>query len=422
MGLVQIPYQWISELGFRLQRRFWPLDGLGEATAITPLAVALVFGCTLAMVWLAWGSLAAGRGGGTSGALALQQCEADAQDRLTPTLSLTGQLRRLLLLFLTHLGGMAVGTESPSASLGASVLLALRSRVPLLQRFSVPLTVTIGAGAGLGAAFRSPLLGLAYGLEELSKNQGRSLVLPTLVIAGVGTLVSSPLGQPARQTGLVLGPLPPSLWGYALLLTLIAVPIGAGFVRVLISVVAQLQGFLKQHRLVTALGVALVLTLVALASGGVSLNDGGLSLGATLKGHSGGPWTAIPWRFLSSVLSIAAGAPGGLMHDTMTLGALLTSPLQTYFPDLQANDLAQLAAVAAAALFGAANGTPLFCGVFVFTLQGDAALLPAILLASAAASVLAEPLRGEEWGAWQAERLLRATEAKVVCSNTGGVG
>lgn len=289
MGLVQIPYQWISELGFRLQRQFWPLAGLGEATAIAPLGAALVFGCTLAMVWLAWGPLAAGRGGGTSGALALQQCEALVQDRLTATLSLTGQLRRLVLLFLTHLGGMAVGTESPSASLGASVLLALRNRVTLLQHFSVPLTVTIGAGAGLGAAFRSPLLGLAYGLEELSKSQGRSLVLPTLVIAGVGTLVSSTLGQPARQTGLVLGPLPPALWGHALLLTLIAVPIGAGFVRILIGLVAHLQGLLKQHRLVTALGIALMLSLLALVSGGISLNDGGLSLGAALRGESGGP-------------------------------------------------------------------------------------------------------------------------------------
>lgn len=58
------------------------------------------------------------------------------------------------------------------------------------------------------------------------------------------------------------------------------------------------------------------------------------------------------------------------MHDAMSLGALLVSPLHP-LTHLNASDLAQLAAIGATALFAAANGTPIFCAVFVFTLQGD---------------------------------------------------
>ena len=91
------------------------------------------------------------------------------------------------------------------------------------------------------------------------------------------------------------------------------------------------------------------------------------------------------------------------MHDAMTLGALLVTPL----PDLDARVLAQLAAVGATAVFAAANGTPIFCAAFVFTLQGDPASLPLLLLVSGLSAALAERWRGEEWNAHQANGLMR---------------
>jgi H+/Cl- antiporter ClcA len=111
------------------------------------------------------------------------------------------------------------------------------------------------------------------------------------------------------------------------------------------------------------------------------------------------------WRLLSSALSLALGAPGGLMHSSMTLGALLISPLQA-LPELSSSDLAQLAAVGATALFAAAHGAPLFCAAFVFTLQGDPALLPLLLLVAAVAAALGERWRGEGWNEHQLRILL----------------
>ena len=93
------------------------------------------------------------------------------------------------------------------------------------------------------------------------------------------------------------------------------------------------------------------------------------------------------------LLSIAAAAPGGLMHDTMTLGSLLASPL-TFMP---AEARGQLAAIGAVAFFAAANRTPLFCALFVFTLQGDLQLLLPLLLASGVSTALAEGWRGLTW-------------------------
>jgi H+/Cl- antiporter ClcA len=408
-GLLMWPYQALSELGFRLQRGLW------LAAQPQPLVGCLVvFAATSLLVLLAWGPLAAGRGGGTAALLALDRAaprQRTAQETLwLQQLSLATQLRRLPLMLLTHLGGLAVGVESPSVALGASVLLAIRRRWPrvqLLAALSPQLVAVIGGAAGLGAAFRSPLLAVAYGLEELGLRSGLPLVLPALLLAGSGTLLATTMGQPARLLGLELGALAPQLWGWVVLLTLVGAAGGALFVRLLLPAAAWVKRLLAKRLLVGALLLAASLTLLAFVSGGLSLNDGSLSLAAALAGESVGSPLLWLWRLLASVLSLALGAPGGLMHDSMSLGALLISPLQG-LPGLTSNDLAQLAAVGATALFAAAHGAPLFCAAFVFTLQGDPALLPLLLLVAAMAAALGERWRGEGWNDHQVQALLDA--------------
>ena len=408
-GLLLWPYQALSELGFRLQRGLW------LAAQPQPLSGALlVFAATVVLVLLAWGPLAAGRGGGTGALLALDRAsEAQrlaAEAHWLQQLSLATQLRRLPLMLLTHLGGLAVGVESPSVALGASLLLAIRRRWPRmgwLAALPPQLVAVIGGAAGLGAAFRSPLLAVAYGLEELGQRSGLPLVLPALLMAGSGTLLATCMGQPARLPGLDLGPLGPELWGWVALLTLVGSAGGALFVRLVLPAAAWVKGLLRERRLLGALLLAACLSLLALASGGLSLNDGSLSLAAALSGEPVGSPLLWLWRLLASVLSLSLGAPGGLMHDSMSLGALLISPLQGV-AGLEPRALAQLAAVGATALFAAAHGCPLFCAVFVFTLQGDPALLPLLLLVSAVAAALGERWRGEGWNEHQVRGLLAA--------------
>ena len=408
-GVLEWPYQLLSALGFQVQQRLWPWPQQG------PAGVLLVFAATALLLLLAWGPLAAGRGGGLAPLLALERSpgggEAQRQVLWLEMLSLRTQLLRLPLMLLTHLGGLAVGVESPAAALGASALLAIRRRWPRwgpLAALPLPLVAVIGGAAGLGVAFRSPLLAVAYGLEELGRRSGLPLVLPTLLLAAGGALLSTDLGQPARLSGWSVGAPAPGLWPQVLLITPVAALLGALFVRLLIPLAALLRaGFSRWKPWMIPL-IAALLTLLALLSGGRSLNDGSLSLAAALQGQPAAPPLTLLWRWLASLLSIAAAAPGGLMHDAMTLGALLPAALG-WLPGwsaLSSDALAQLAAIGATALFSAANGTPIFCALFVFTLQGDPQLLTLLLLVSAVSAALAQPLRGQDWNDHQCEALL----------------
>ncbi len=402
IGLLELPLQWISELGFQLQA-LWPM---GTARTLQPALVALPLLVAPLFLVLAWGPLAAGRGGGLGGLLALQHSDLPETQRQRALASLEPrvQLTRLPLLLLTHLSGLTVGVESPSAALGASVLLALRSRLKPLTVFPPALLAAIGGGAGLGAAFRSPLLGATYALEELSAEKGLSLVLPTLALAGIGALVGTDLGQPARLTSFLIGGLRPQLWAWALLITATCALAGVAFVRILIPLAKRLAQRLRTQLLPTALILGAVLALLAVLSGGLSLNDGSLSLGTALQGRPDTPWWAALPRLLASLLSIAIGAPGGLMHDTMTLGAVLVAP---FVQPLTAPDQAALIAIGAASLFSGASRTPLFCGLFVFTLQGNPELLTPLLLASALATGLSRSLSRVSWSEHQGEAYLK---------------
>jgi hypothetical protein len=85
----------------------------------------LMFLASAALLRLAWGPLAAGRGGGVTPILGF--------DHQPPVASATEE-QWLPLMLLTHIGGLAVGVESPSVALGAGVPLAARVQSLMRQR------------------------------------------------------------------------------------------------------------------------------------------------------------------------------------------------------------------------------------------------------------------------------------------------
>ncbi|MCT0206893.1 chloride channel protein [Synechococcus sp. CS-1332] len=421
MLLMLQPYQWLSALGFRLQRA-WPL---GDGGGVPGGSLLLVFAGTALLTLLANGPLKGGRGGGLTGVQALQLDQVQqgpARFAALASLDLRRQLTRLPLLLLTHGASLTVGLESPSASLGASLLLALRNKVAPLRRLPLPVLLATGAGAGLGIAFNSVLLGVTYAIEELCHRRSAALINGTLLTTGLGVVIGAATGlwestaeaAPAHHAGLSLlvgggG----HLIAPALLLTLGAGWLGGVFTACTAWMASRWSLWLSRpagpersamtRPLVWALGAALVISLAAVASDGWSLNDGQLLILRMAYGEDRPGLEVLPWRLLASVLSIAIGAPGGVMHDAMSLGALLAGPLIGDLPPLERQLLVWTGATA---LFSGACRTPLFCALFVAQIAGNGALVPMLLLVAALAAPIGRWVRPDTWNEVQLERWL----------------
>ncbi len=417
------PYQWLSALGFRLQRA-WPLGGGGGVPGGSLL---LVFAGTALLTLLANGPLQGGRGGGLTGVLALQLervQQGPARSAALASLNLRRQLARLPLLLLTHGASLTVGLESPSASLGASLLLALRDKVAPLKRLPLEVLLATGAGAGLGIAFNSVLLGVTYAVEELCRRRSAALINGTLLTTGLGVVMGAVTGlwestaqaAPAHHTGvsmLVGGG--GHLIAPALLLTLAAGWLGGVFTASTAWMASRWSQWLSRpagpggsaipRPLVWVLGAALVISVAAVASDGWSLNDGQLLILRMAYGEDRPGLEVLPWRLLASALSIAIGAPGGVMHDAMSLGALLAGPLIGDLPPLERQLLVWTGATA---LFSGACRTPLFCALFVAQIAGTVALVPLLLLVAALAAPIGRWVRADTWNEVQLERWLES--------------
>jgi H+/Cl- antiporter ClcA len=420
------PYQWLSALGFRLQRA-WPLGDGGDIGAVSLL---LVFGGTVLLALMANGPLKGGRGGGLTGVLALQ-LEGAGQEPLRSAalkaLDLRHQLARLPLLMLTHAASLTVGLESPSASLGASLLLALRRVAPPLQRLPLAVLLAAGAGAGLGIAFHSALLGVTYAVEELCRRRRATLIGATLLTTGLGVLLSAATGlwdasadaAPAHHAGIVTLVGPDShLLGRLALLVVVAGLLGGVFTGFTAWMASRWTGWLSQpassarsvpRPLLGALLAGGVLCLAAVATDGWSLNDGQLLILHMAYGDDPPGLAGLPWRLLASVLSVAIGAPGGVMHDAMSLGALLAGPL---IGDLAPVERQLIVWTGATALFSGACRTPLFCALFVAQIAGTPALSPLLLLVAALAAPIGHWVRPDTWNEAQLEHWLEEHRGK----------
>lgn len=105
----------------------------------------------------------------------------------------------------------------------------------------------------LGAAFRSPLLGVVYGPEKLGPPQRPSPGAADCAVVQQWRLVASGLGQPARLEGVSFGSMPPMLLGRSLVLTLSRSLLGGCLVLVLIPLASLLPLLLLVSALSTAL-------------------------------------------------------------------------------------------------------------------------------------------------------------------------
>ena len=104
---------------------------------------------------------------------------------------------KVILTLMGLLSGASIGREGPTVQIGASIMQALGRRVTFsrLDRERGVL-ILAGGAAGISAAFNTPLAGIVFAIEELSRSyehRTSGVTLTAVVFAGitaVATLVT----------------------------------------------------------------------------------------------------------------------------------------------------------------------------------------------------------------------------------------
>jgi H+/Cl- antiporter ClcA len=300
---------------------------------------------------------------------------------------------RLALWSLASLALLPIGREGPAAQLGATIAHRLgRGRLS-------PDLLAAAAGAGLAGAFNTPLVGVIFVAEELTRRFQAQLIWPCLLMAALAAELSDLGGQPLFALGLHTTPeleLDQLLW--ALPIGLASGALGGVMARLLRDTSRLVLPLAQRRPVGTGLVVGAALTLLALISGGFSCGDGETLLRlalaraetlpidppALLLAGPGNPEAWARWglvvgvRLIGPVLSLAAGVPGGLIDPAFSLGGTFGGGLLVI---LGGPAMLGVLMGMAATLAGATQ-LPVLSLVFAIRVAGAQQLLPGLLLAS----------------------------------------
>lgn len=95
---------------------------------------------------------------------------------------------KIVVSFLAILGGFTIGREGPTVQVGAALMFNLRRFYPRSNAHIERQLVLAGASAGLSAAFNTPLAGIVFAIEELTRSfeaRASGVLITAIIIAGV---------------------------------------------------------------------------------------------------------------------------------------------------------------------------------------------------------------------------------------------
>jgi H+/Cl- antiporter ClcA len=184
VGLVAVMYAWLIDFGFGV------FQSMQHGHVWLPLLL------TPAMsglcVWLTRRFFSGAEGSGIPQVIASLGEEGQTHARLGSTLlSLKIVVGKIGVSFLAILGGFTIGREGPTVQIGAAMMFTMRRFYPRPSVLMEKRLILAGAAAGLSAAFNTPLAGIVFAIEELSRSfeqRASGIVITTIIFAGVVAL------------------------------------------------------------------------------------------------------------------------------------------------------------------------------------------------------------------------------------------
>ena len=240
--------------------------------------------------------------------------------------SLRLSLHKIGLVAGGLLAGLSIGREGPTVQVGAGVMQHATRWLSPRGGIDAHDLMVAGAAAGIAAAFNTPLGGVIFALEQLSRRRSVShsaLVIVCIVLSGL--VAVSIFGNLSYFGELRVQQLTWSLLGPGLLVALTAGLAGGLFSRLLLASVRGLPDRFSRWRtrfpLRFAAGCAFAVAIIGIVSGGTTAGAGYAPTRALLEaqGDLSSLYTLL--KFCATWLSAWTGVPAGVFAPSLAIGA-----------------------------------------------------------------------------------------------------
>jgi H+/Cl- antiporter ClcA len=314
-------------------------------------------------------------------------------------LSLRLLLGKIAVSFLGILGGFTIGREGPTVQIGAALMFNLRRFYPRSNALIERQLVLAGAAAGLSAAFNTPLAGVVFAIEELTRSfeaRTSGVLITAIIIAGVIALGVN--GNYTYFGTIQIGSHFPDLLAVAVVVTALVTGLAGGFFTWLLLNTSRWQPALlaRLHRerpVIFGAMCGLVVAVVGVASGGHTFGSGYAEARGLLDGRE---HLSVLYPFLKMVSMVGSylpGIPGGIFAPSLSIGAGFGNLIHIVFGSMQ---LPMLIALAMVGYLAAVTQSPITSFVIVMEMiDGHAlviSLMATALIASRVSRLFAPPL------------------------------
>ena len=393
VGLAAIAFARASDLAFA---------GFRSLLAISPwLPLAALPAAFALLAWLTSGPLRATRGSGIPQVIAaLDVPDTAFRDRL---LSLPVVFAKMGLTLLGLAAGASIGREGPTVHVGAGIMYAVGKRLGFDDPKAISRFILAGGGAGIAAAFNTPLAGVVFAIEELAgtfEHRFSGIVLTAVIFAGVVSL--GVLGNYA-YFGRVAAELPLGQSWLAVALCGICGGLGGGlFVRTILlhdpdpanrNPLARIAAARARRPVAfaTACGLALAVLGVTSSHFGSGIYGTGYAEARDLVQSAHGAAFAFGWlKLAANILSYWAGIPGGIFSPALAVGAGMGNAVSIVLPHA---DTSAVVLLGMGAFLAGVTQAPLTSAVITLELTANQSMvipiLAVCLLARAIASLIA---------------------------------
>ncbi|PCE27934.1 chloride channel protein [Paraburkholderia acidicola] len=306
---------------------------------------------------------------------------------------------KILVSFLGILGGFTIGREGPTVQVGAALMFNLRRFYPRSNALIERQLVLAGAAAGLSAAFNTPLAGIVFAIEELTRSfeaRASGVLITAIIIAGVIALGLN--GNYTYFGTIEIGAHFPDLLAVAVVLTAVVTGIAGGvFGWLLLNTARWIPAPLRQlhgeRPVAFAALCGFIIAVVGLISGGTTFGSGYAEARGLLDGHEQLSLFYPFLKMISMVGSYLPGIPGGIFAPSLSIGAGFGNLLHTVFSGMQ---LQMLIALAMVGYLAAVTQSPITSFVIVMEMINGHALVISLmataLISSRVSRLFAPPL------------------------------